>query len=117
MINHPITGRKIRFALVGCGRISVNHIDSILDKHRDNAELVAVCDIESSALRAAEKKTGVPGFTDIKEMLKLKNIDAVILATPSGLHAGQAILAAQSGRHGRFEVPYTGGWVDNAKRL
>ena len=41
-----ITGRKIRFALVGCGRISANHFGS-LELHKEECELVAVCDIVS----------------------------------------------------------------------
>ena len=48
----PIVGRKIRFALVGCGRISKNHVES-LKIHADKAELVAVCDGDPRALEAA----------------------------------------------------------------
>ena len=44
--------RKIRFALVGCGRISANHFDA-LEKHADQAELVDVCDIDPEALQKA----------------------------------------------------------------
>ena len=40
--------RKIRFALVGCGRISANHFDA-LEKHAEQAELVDVCDIDPEA--------------------------------------------------------------------
>jgi UDP-N-acetyl-2-amino-2-deoxyglucuronate dehydrogenase len=40
---NPILDRKIRFALVGCGRIAKNHFDSI-KQHTDQAELVGVCD-------------------------------------------------------------------------
>ena len=44
--------RKIRFALVGCGRISANHFDA-LEKHAEQAELVDVCDIDPEALQKA----------------------------------------------------------------
>ena len=44
-----VTDRKIRFALVGCGRISANHFAAI-EKHAGRAELVAVCDIDPVAL-------------------------------------------------------------------
>jgi UDP-N-acetyl-2-amino-2-deoxyglucuronate dehydrogenase len=47
-----IVDRKIRFALIGCGRISGNHFDSFAH-HRSEAELVAVCDTDPAALRAA----------------------------------------------------------------
>ena len=44
-----VRDRKIRFALVGCGRISANHFDA-LDRHQERADLVAVCDIDPEAL-------------------------------------------------------------------
>ena len=43
----PITDRKLRLAIVGCGRIAKNHFDYI-DKHHQDIELVAVCDTDSS---------------------------------------------------------------------
>jgi UDP-N-acetyl-2-amino-2-deoxyglucuronate dehydrogenase len=56
-----ITGRKIRFALVGCGRISANHFDA-LATHAGEAELVGVADIDPAALERAMARTGAPGF-------------------------------------------------------
>ena len=53
--------RKIRFALVGCGRISANHFGA-LEKHADQAELVDVCDIDPEALQKAST-VPVPGGT------------------------------------------------------
>src|SRR5919198_6614754 len=48
-----VRDRKIRFALVGCGRISANHFEA-LERHADRAELVGVCDIDPQALCRAE---------------------------------------------------------------
>ena len=45
----PITDRKLRFALVGCGRIAANHIDA-LRQHGENAEIVALCDTDPAAM-------------------------------------------------------------------
>ena len=89
----PITDRKIRFALAGCGRISSNHMDA-LKRHSDRAELVAVCDVDRDALRQAAKRTGAQPFTSFSEMLESTAADVIVLATPSGLHADQAIRAA-----------------------
>ena len=50
----PINDRKLRFALVGCGRIAQSHF-AALRAHAAQAELVAVCDIDPMALRAAEQ--------------------------------------------------------------
>src|SRR5450830_1022814 len=88
--------RRIRFALVGCGRIAANHFEALL-KHKDRAELVAVCDIDPKALEKAHKGTGAQGHRTLDDMLAKTNADIVVLATPSGLHANQAIQVAESG--------------------
>ena len=111
----PITDRKIRFALVGCGRISPNHINAI-SKHADRAELVAVCDVNPEVLSAAVAKTGVQGFQSYGKLLEQPDIDVVILATPSGLHHQQAIDAAKAGKHVMTEKPMTTRW-DDGKRM
>ncbi|HET7866954.1 MAG TPA: Gfo/Idh/MocA family oxidoreductase, partial [Burkholderiaceae bacterium] len=105
----PITTRKIRFALVGCGRISRNHIDS-LARHAERAELVAVCDNRPEALRAAEQATGAQGFSSLDALLAAGLADIVVLATPSGLHPRQAIKVAQAGVHVLTEKPMATKW-------
>ena len=106
-----ITDRKIRFALVGCGRISANHFDA-LERHAERAELVGVCDIDRAALDAAMTRTGAPGFGSLEELLARTDADAVILATPSGLHADQAVMVAEAGRHVMTEKPMATSWRD-----
>jgi len=107
----PILNRKIRFGLVGCGRIAGKHIEAIT-KHASNAELVAVCDTDAAALERARASTGVPGFRSLTELLAGSSADAIILATPSGLHASQTIEAAQAGRHIVTEKPMATRWSD-----
>ena len=53
----PIVDRKVRLALVGCGRIASNHFEAV-KRHAERCELVDVCDIDPAALRAAVEKTG-----------------------------------------------------------
>lgn len=110
-----ISDRKIRFALVGCGRISANHIEAIR-RHADRAELVAVCDIDPTALGAAAAGTGAAPYESIEQVLANSEADVVILATPSGLHPAQAILCAQAGRHVVTEKPMATRW-DDAKEM
>ena len=96
-MNHfpkPITTRKIRFALIGCGRIAQNHFAAI-EYHKDNAELVGVCDIDKIALDEAVKKTGAKAYDSLEEMLVSCEADVVILTTPSGLHPKQTIQIAE----------------------
>ena len=93
----------IRVALVGCGRISKNHFDAIAKI--DDLRLVAVCDAVEARARAAGEEQGVPWFTDYQTMLADAPSDAVVIATPSGLHPQHGILAAKSGRHVIAEKP------------
>ncbi|MBD1228156.1 Gfo/Idh/MocA family protein [Xenorhabdus griffiniae] len=99
-----ITDRKIKFALVGCGRISKNHFNS-LEVHKNNAELVAVCDTDPVALNAATEKTGAKGFDNLHNMLDNISADIIILTTPSGLHPEQAIACLEKGFHVITEKP------------
>jgi len=105
----PITGRPIRFALVGCGRISANHVQA-LRQHGGRAELVAVCDIRPEALAAAVAKTGARGFDSLTALLEGSDADVVVIATPSGLHPRQAMQAARAGRHVLTEKPMATKW-------
>lgn len=100
----PSPDRKIRFALVGCGRISKNHIEA-LACHADRAEIVAVCDTRPEALQAAVAATGAAGFASLDALLAGAEPDVVVLATPSGLHPQQAIQVARAGRHVLSEKP------------
>lgn len=111
-----ITRRKIRFALVGCGRISKNHFDSLKSFNKE-AELVAICDINPDALSAAYKYTNAPFFTDFETMLKKSNMDVIVLTTPSGLHPQQAILAAKYGKHVISEKPMATSLADGRKMV
>lgn len=112
----PIADRKIRFALVGCGRISKNHIAAVA-AHGDRAELVDVCDVDADAVAAAAAETGARPHASLGAMLEKSDADAVILTTPSGLHPGQAIVVAQSGRHVVSEKPMATHWRDGLRMV
>ncbi|OQA32762.1 MAG: 1,5-anhydro-D-fructose reductase [Betaproteobacteria bacterium ADurb.Bin341] len=112
----PIVDRKIRFALVGCGRISKNHF-AALREHQARAELVGVCDVDPQALQAAVAETGARGYPSLTEMLKDTDADIVILTTPSGLHPEQAMQVAASGRHVMTEKPMATRWHDGLRMV
>ena len=105
----PITDRPVRFALVGCGRISANHF-AALAEHAGRAELVAVCDTDPARLQAAVERTGARGFDSLDALLAGSDADIVALTTPSGLHPQQAIACAQAGRHVLSEKPMATQW-------
>jgi UDP-N-acetyl-2-amino-2-deoxyglucuronate dehydrogenase len=100
----PIEDRKIRFALVGCGRIAANHF-AALKQHQERAELVAVCDHRPEARAQAVQQTGARGFESLDALLAGCDADIVVLATPSGLHPRQAMRVAAAGRHVLSEKP------------
>ncbi len=107
----PISNRRIRFGLIGCGRIAAKHFEA-LERHADRAELVAVADSDPRALNAAVGRTRAAGFESLDVLLAKSNADVIVLATPSGLHAGQTIQAAGAGRHVVTEKPMATRWHD-----
>ncbi|MCP9830068.1 Gfo/Idh/MocA family oxidoreductase [Synechococcus sp. HJ21-Hayes] len=129
----PITDRRIRIALVGCGRISRNHIKAIA-LHHDRAELVAICDTQPERLDKAQQLVTEAGaehpgaatnsaqFGTYSELLaavqtNITPVDLVVLATPSGLHPSQAIAAAEVGLHVCTEKPMATRWADGVEMV
>lgn len=119
-----IHDRPVRIALAGCGRIAGKHIASILQNH-ERAQLVALCDplrerLEAAstllATQAAEAGVAIAPtarYTTYAELLAgTHGADLVVLATPSGLHAQQAIAAAEVGYHVMSEKPMATRWAD-----
>lgn len=113
-ISKKITTGKIRFALVGCGRISTKHFESFR-KHAERVELVAVCDTDPVALKSASEKCAVKGYSSLTSMLQARGFDVVVLATPSGLHAQQSIEVAHAGFHVVTEKPMATRWEDGKR--
>ena len=111
-----ITDRKIRIAVVGCGRISKNHFGSI-EKHSDHLELVSVCDIDQSTLASHEAQCKAPGYLHLDDMLQAVKPDVVALCTPSGIHPDQAVLAASHGVHVITEKPMATRWHDGIRMV
>jgi UDP-N-acetyl-2-amino-2-deoxyglucuronate dehydrogenase len=112
----PITGRRIRFALVGCGRIWKNHVEA-LKKHVQHAEVVGVCDIDERALEAGEAATGAQGYVKYDDLLQKTDADVIVLSTPSGLHAEQTMRAAEAGKHVVTEKPMATHWQDGKRMV
>jgi UDP-N-acetyl-2-amino-2-deoxyglucuronate dehydrogenase len=107
----PISGRKIRFALAGSGRIAKNHFEAIR-KHADACELTDVCDVDATALQEAVAATGAAGHSSLAQLLAVSKADCLVLATPSGLHCVQAIEAARAGFNVMTEKPMATRWGD-----
>ncbi|WP_411849809.1 Gfo/Idh/MocA family protein [Stenotrophomonas sp. LGBM10] len=100
----PVLDRKIRFALVGCGRIAQSHINA-MRQHADRIELTDVCDVDPVALQKAVEDTGAIGHRKLSDMLASTTADIIVLTTPSGLHPEQAVEIAAAGKHVMTEKP------------
>lgn len=111
-----IQGRRLRIAVIGCGRISRNHFGSIEQQSAD-LELVAVCDIDPAVLAEHSEKLGVPGFQRLEDLLSSVKPDLVALCTPSGLHPDQAVMCAKHGVHVLSEKPMATRWQDGVRMV
>lgn len=111
MLYQIIQDRKIKFAIVGCGRIAENHFKAI-QQHADNIALTAICDDNLTTLEAKAHAWGATPYGSYDRLLRESDCDVVVLCTPSGLHAQQAIQAAQHGKHVMTEKPMATRWKD-----
>ena len=90
--------------LVGCGRIAWAHIAAIAAPG-SGVRLVATVDPDHAAARSAADATGAVPFEDLADALDLPGVDAVLIASPNGLHARQAAQALRAGKHVLVEKP------------
>jgi UDP-N-acetyl-2-amino-2-deoxyglucuronate dehydrogenase len=98
-----MTSRKVRFGIIGAGVISNFHAEAI--KAVDDAELTAVFDLDAKRAADFAAKHGVRAYADLDGFLAQAPIDAVTIATPTGLHGTVAIPAARAGKHVLCEKP------------
>lgn len=106
-----INNRKMTIALIGCGRISKNHLQAI-QQHAEHLSLVGLCDIDRDVLDKACSEYKVPGYTCMDDLLQNVRPDIIALCTPSGLHSEQTIKAAKAGCHVITEKPMATRWQD-----
>lgn len=96
--------KPFKFGIIGAGGIAHAHINSI--KKVPGVEIVCVADINEKALATMKEKFGARTYVDYKEMLaKEKELDAVGVCTPNGLHAENTIAALNAGKHVIVEKP------------
>lgn len=98
----------MKYALIGCGRISTNHIKAVIN---NKLELVAVCDIAQEHMEELLKKhdlqddISIKRYTDYKKMIEENEIELVGIATESGNHAEIALHCIDHGIHTIIEKP------------
>lgn len=96
----------MKYALIGCGRISPNHIMAAIN---NNLDIVAICDIDEKCMQDKVKKFSLPStvalYTDYKELLEKEKPELVAIATESGKHAGIALDCIEAGCNIIIEKP------------
>ena len=102
---------KLKFAIIGCGRISYKHVEAI-SNNDELCELVAVCDVVEERAEVRKKEyearhpeANVKVYTDYQVMLKEEQIDVITIATESGYHGEIALKCIQEGKHIAIEKP------------
>ena len=100
----------MKIALAGAGAFGRKHLDGL--KNIDDVEVVSVIDpVADAAAVAAEYRIPHHG-TDLAEALAIDEVDAVILATPTQMHAAQAIQCMDAGKHVEVEIPLADSLAD-----
>jgi 2-hydroxy-4-carboxymuconate semialdehyde hemiacetal dehydrogenase len=101
----------VNIILAGAGAFGLKHLDGL--RLIDGARVVSLVGRQIEPTRAAALKYDIPHVTtELSEALALPGVDAVILATPTQLHAAQAVQCLRAGKHVQIEIPLADSWRD-----
>mgnify|MGYP001940353773 CR=1 FL=1 len=101
----------MRIALAGAGAFGEKHLDGL--KYVDGVTVTSIIGRELEATKKVAEKYGIGHVTtDLNETLARDDVDAVILCTPTQMHAEQAIACMNAGKHVEVEIPLADSWAD-----
>ncbi|MBV1706439.1 MAG: Gfo/Idh/MocA family oxidoreductase [Hyphomicrobiales bacterium] len=106
---------SMKVALAGAGAFGIKHLDAIQNIRKDfgDIEVVALVSRKLEETRNVAEKYGIShAFTDLDEALGVPGLDAVILCTPTQMHAAQARACLKAGKHVQVEIPVADSWAD-----
>ena len=96
--------KTVRIALAGPGAFGIKHLDGL--KLIDGVEVVSLIGRDLAKTQEVAQKYGIKHVTtELEDSLKLPEVDAVILCTPTQMHAQQSIAAMKAGKHVQMEIP------------
>ena len=96
--------KTIKVALAGAGAFGIKHLDGI--RHIDGVEVVSLISRELEKTQEIASKYGIGHVTtNLEDSLALKEVDAVILCTPTQMHAEQSMACLKAGKHVQVEIP------------
>ena len=103
--------KTIKVALAGAGAFGIKHLDGI--KNIDGVEVVSLIGREFNKTKEVADKYGIGHVTtDLSDSLAIPEVDAVILCTPTQMHASQSIACLKAGKHVQVEIPLADSWRD-----
>ena len=103
--------QTIKVALAGAGAFGIKHLDGI--KNIDGVEVVSLIGREYKKTKEVADKYGIGHVTtDFSDSLSIPEVDAVILCTPTQMHASQSIACLKAGKHVQVEIPLADSWKD-----
>ena len=101
----------MKIVLAGAGAFGLKHLDGL--KNIDGAEVVSIVGRRLEPTQKVADDYGIPhATTDLAEALEQPGVDAVILCTPTQMHADQAIQCMKAGKHVQVEIPLADNWED-----
>jgi 2-hydroxy-4-carboxymuconate semialdehyde hemiacetal dehydrogenase len=101
----------IKVALAGAGAFGIKHLDAI--NLIDGVECVSLISRDLDKTREVAARYGIAHVsTDLAESLALTEVDAVILCTPTQMHASQSMACLNAGKHVQVEIPLADSWAD-----
>ena len=96
--------KTIKVALAGAGAFGIKHLDGI--RHIDGVEVVSLISRDLEKTQEVASQYGIAHVTtNLEDSLALKEVDAVILCTPTQMHAAQSIACLKAGKHVQVEIP------------
>ena len=103
--------KTIKVALAGAGAFGVKHLDGI--KNIPDVEVIALIGRDLAKTQTVADKYGIGFVTDdLATALALPELDAVILCTPTQMHAAQTLQCLRAGKHVQVEIPLADSWRD-----
>ncbi|BBD99537.1 gfo/Idh/MocA family oxidoreductase [Sphingobium amiense] len=101
----------MRIALAGAGAFGEKHLDGL--ENIDGVTVTSIVGRELEPTKKVAEKYGIGHVTtDLDETLARDDVDAVILCTPTQMHAAQAIACMNAGKHVEVEIPLADSWAD-----
>ncbi len=97
--------RKVNLAIIGVGSMGGTHVKDLISGRVSNAQLIAVCDIDQARADRFAAEAAVPAYYDYRDLLSMKGLDGVIIATPHYAHTPISIDFLRAGTHVMTEKP------------